>query len=56
MYLPGSRPIQRAQEVQRRISGYSPADEVAKLTKLRDEGSITDQEYTDLKRRALMPT
>ena len=30
--------IQRVQEAQRRIEGYSAADEIAKLAKLRDEG------------------
>ena len=30
----------RIQEAERRVSGYSPADEVAKLSKLRDEGKI----------------
>lgn len=47
---------ERAEEAQRRLAGYSAADEVAKLTKLHDQGSITDQEYTDLKRRALTPS
>jgi hypothetical protein len=44
--------MERAQEVQRRIEGYSPADEIAKLAKLRDEGKITPEEYEDLKRKA----
>ena len=44
----------RMQEAERRISGYSPADEVAKLSKLRDEGKITAEEYEEMKKRAMM--
>jgi len=47
--------MMQAQEAQRRVSGYSPADEVAKLAKLRDEGKITAEEYEDQKKRAMMP-
>ena len=46
--------IEQAQEAQRRVSGYSSADEVAKLAKLRDSGEITAEEYEDLKRKAMM--
>ena len=46
--------MEKMQEVQRRISGYSPADEVAKLAKLRDEGAITAEEYEEMKRKAMM--
>jgi hypothetical protein len=48
------RIIEEQQEVQRRITGYSPADEVQKLTKLRDSGEITAEEYEDAKRKAMM--
>jgi hypothetical protein len=44
----------RMQEAERRVSGYSPADEVAKLSKLRDEGKITAEEYEEMKKRAMM--
>ena len=44
----------RVQEAERRVSGYSPADEVAKLSKLRDEGKITPEEYEEMKKRAMM--
>ena len=44
----------RIQEAERRVSGYSPADEVAKLSKLRDEGKITAEEYEEMKKRAMM--
>jgi hypothetical protein len=46
--------IQAAQERERRVSGYSAADEVAKLAKLRDEGKITADEYESMKKQALM--
>ena len=48
------RIIEQQQEMQRRLTGYSPADEVEKLRKLRDSGEITPEEYEDLKRKALM--
>jgi hypothetical protein len=43
-----------AQEQQRRLQGYSSADEIAKLAKLRDEGKISAEEYEQLKSKALM--
>ena len=46
--------LERSQEAQRRIEGYSPADEIAKLAKLRDEGKITAEEYEDMKKKAMM--
>jgi energy-coupling factor transporter transmembrane protein EcfT len=46
--------MQQAQEAQRRIEGYSSADEIAKLAKLRDEGKITAEEYEDLKAKAML--
>jgi hypothetical protein len=46
--------IEQAQEAERRISGYSSADEIAKLAKLRDEGKITAEEYEDLKKKAMI--
>ena len=46
--------LEQAQEAQRRVSGYSPADEIAKLAELRDKGEISAEEYTDLKRKATM--
>ncbi len=44
----------RTQEAQRRVSGFSAADEIEKLTKLRDAGQISAEEYEDLKRKAMM--
>ena len=46
--------MEKMQEVQRRISGYSPAEEIEKLSKLRDSGQITAEEFEDLKRKAMM--
>jgi hypothetical protein len=46
--------MQRAEEAQRRLSGYSAADEIEKLAKLRDSGQITAEEYEELKRKATM--
>jgi hypothetical protein len=46
--------IEQAQEAQRRIEGYSAADEIAKLSKLRDEGKITPEEFEDMKRKAML--
>ena len=42
------------QERERRETGYSAADEVAKLAKLRDEGKITAEEYESMKQQAMM--
>jgi type VI protein secretion system component VasK len=46
--------MERMQQAEARMSGYSAADEVAKLSKLRDEGKITAEEYESMKKRALM--
>ena len=46
--------MQAAQERERRASGYSAADEVAKLSKLRDEGKITAEEYEAMKKQAML--
>ena len=42
------------QERERRATGYSAADEVAKLAKLRDEGKITAEEYESMKQQAML--
>ncbi len=46
--------MEQAQEAQRRIEGYSAADEIDKLVKLRDSGAITPEEFEDMKRKASM--
>jgi hypothetical protein len=48
------REMAAAQEARNRLEGYSAADEVAKLAKLRDEGKITPEEYEQMKERAMM--
>jgi hypothetical protein len=42
------------QERQRRVEGFSSADEIAKLAKLRDEGKISAEEFEQLKSKAMM--
>jgi Short C-terminal domain/Phospholipase_D-nuclease N-terminal len=46
--------MERSQEAQRRVEGYSAADEIQKLATLRDDGKITAEEYEEMKRKALM--
>jgi Short C-terminal domain/Phospholipase_D-nuclease N-terminal len=48
------RLVQTAMERERRVAGYSAADEVAKLAQLRDAGEITADEYQEMKRRAML--
>ena len=48
------RLVQTAMERERRVAGYSAADEVAKLAQLRDAGEITADEYEEMKRRAML--
>ncbi len=47
------RLMMEAQARQQRAEGYSAADEVAKLAKLRDEGQITADEYETMKQQAM---
>jgi hypothetical protein len=47
---------ERMREAQRQLSGYSAADEIEKLAKLRDAGQISAEEYEDLKRKAMSPS
>jgi hypothetical protein len=48
------RQMTEAKEREQRMAGYSPADELAKLAKLRDENKISAQEYEDLKRKVML--
>lgn len=41
-------------ERQRRLQGYSSADEIAKLAKLRDDGKISSEEFEQLKAKAML--
>jgi hypothetical protein len=47
------RTIEIAQAEAYPPSNYSPADEIAKLTKLHDGGSLTDGEYETLKSKVM---
>jgi hypothetical protein len=47
--------MEKAAVAQQRIEGYSAADEVAKLVKLRDSGAISPEEFEEMKRRAMTP-
>jgi len=42
-----------AEAQQRRMQGYSSADEIAKLAALRDAGKITAEEYEQMKAKAM---
>ena len=44
-----SQQAQQAREELRRVVGFSAADEIEKLDRLRKAGSITDQEFTRLR-------
>ena len=46
--------MEKYQEAQRRISGYSAADEIEKLSKLKDEGKISAEEFEEMKHKALI--
>ena len=48
--------LMQAQEMQRRVSGYSAADEIAKLEQLKASGALTQEEFDSAKARALMTT
>jgi predicted membrane channel-forming protein YqfA (hemolysin III family) len=41
-------------EQRRRLEGYAAGDEIAKLTKLRDAGSISAEEFEQLSSRAML--
>lgn len=45
--------LDQMQQQQRRMEGYSSADEIAKLAALRDAGTITAEEYEQMKAKAM---
>jgi Phospholipase_D-nuclease N-terminal len=47
------RLMARSEAAQRAVSGVSTADELAKLSELRVQGVLSEQEYEDLKRKTL---
>jgi hypothetical protein len=48
------RMLEEMQTREKRMSGYSAADEIAKLAQLRDSGQISAEEYERLKAQAMM--
>ncbi|MGH3022238.1 MAG: SHOCT domain-containing protein [Gaiellaceae bacterium] len=47
------RAATQMEAAQRAVAGVSTADELAKLSELRSQGVLNDQEYEELKRKAL---
>jgi len=45
--------VQQAREELRHVVGYSVADEIEKLERMKNSGTISDQEYTRLRARAV---
>ena len=52
-YVPQGAPIPQPQPVQQAKSQNFTADEIRKLAQLRDEGVITDEEFTAKKKQLL---
>jgi hypothetical protein len=48
------RDLEQMQVQQRRLSGGLPTEEIARAAELHDKGTITDAEFEEIKRRALM--
>ncbi len=46
--------MQQAQASQQRAAGYSAAEEIAKAQALKDSGAITEEEFQELKRKAMV--
>jgi energy-coupling factor transporter transmembrane protein EcfT len=46
--------MEQAEVERQRIEGYSAADEIAKLAKLHEAGTLSDEEFESLKQRALI--
>jgi hypothetical protein len=46
--------MDKYQAQQHRAAGYSAADEIAKAQALKDSGAITDAEFEEMKRKAMM--
>ena len=52
-FLDGTLSDQEVHEAERRSSGFSAADEIAKASELKASGAITDAEFEEMKRKAL---
>ena len=48
-----SQRVQQAREEFRHVVGYSAADEIGKLERLKNSGTISNEEYTRLRARAV---
>jgi hypothetical protein len=48
------REMEALQQQQRRLEGYSTAEEIAKAQALKDSGAITEEEFQELKRKAMV--
>jgi type VI protein secretion system component VasK len=46
--------IEEAQARQKRVAGYSAAEEIAKAQALKDSGAISEEEFQELKRKAMI--
>jgi type VI protein secretion system component VasK len=47
------RMMEEAEQRQKRAAGYSAAEEIAKAQQLKDSGAISDEEFQELKRKAM---
>ena len=46
--------MEEAQARQKRMAGYSAAEEISKAQALKDSGAITEEEFQQLKRKAMI--
>ena len=46
--------MEKAEAQQKRMAGYSAAEEIAKAQQLKDSGTITEEEFQELKRKAMV--
>lgn len=45
--------VAEARERHRQLAGYTPAEEIAKAAELKAQGVLTEEEFAEIKRRAL---
>jgi hypothetical protein len=48
------REMEALQQQQRRLEGYSAAEEIARAQALKDSGAISEEEFQELKRKAMV--
>jgi hypothetical protein len=51
---PSETEMRRAQQAQQMARGVTPTEEIARAQQLKDSGAISDAEFQEIKRRALM--